>query len=58
MWIFILIISLLWAIHKWIYYRLTVEAILLYYAECGIELPDIDVIQKYRMKVAAEKIKR
>lgn len=53
----VLILLLLWMIHKWVYYRLTVAAILLYYAECGQELPDTDTIQKYRMKVAAESLK-
>lgn len=56
MWIIGLLL-LLWAIHKWIYYRLTVMAILLYLAECGYKIPDMDVIQKYRMEVARKSIK-
>lgn len=47
----ILILLLLWAVSKWIIYRLSFMAILLYYAECGLELPDHDKIQEYRLKV-------
>jgi len=57
MWKVMVILALLWAAHKWIYYRLTVMALLLYYAESGQELPDNDTIQKYRMKVATKSLK-
>lgn len=32
------------AVSKWLAYRLGVMAVLLYYAELGIELPDPDTI--------------
>ncbi len=38
------------AVSKWFSYRLGVMAILLYYAEAGIELPDPDTIRKYQTK--------
>lgn len=56
MWYLILILFLLWAGHKWVYWRLTTMALLLYYAECGQEHPDIDTIQKYRIKVAVKSL--
>lgn len=56
MWV-IWILTLLWTVHKWIYYRLTVKAILLYYAECGLEIPDNTVIQEYRIKVSEKCLK-
>lgn len=48
----ILVIALVIAISKWIVYRLSVMAVLLYYAECGQELPDHSTIQKYQTKAA------
>lgn len=47
----ILVIILLIAIVKWIMYRLGLLAVLLYYAECGHELPDQETIRKYQAKV-------
>lgn len=47
----ILIITLVIAISKWLIYRLSLMAILLYYAECGQELPNQSTIQQYQMKV-------
>ena len=38
------------ALLKWFMYRLGILAILLYYAECGQELPDQDTIRKYQAK--------
>ena len=46
----ILVIALVIAISKWIVYRLSVMAVLLYYAECGQEIPDNSTIQKYQTK--------
>ena len=48
----LLVIALVIAISKWIVYRLSVMAVLLYYAECGQELPDHSTIQKYQTKAA------
>ena len=45
-------VALVVAISKWIVYRLSFMAVLLYYAECGQEMPDHDTIQKYQTKVA------
>ncbi|MFQ7031976.1 MAG: hypothetical protein ACLRRJ_03445 [Clostridium sp.] len=39
------------AVSKWLAYRLGVMAVLLYYAELGIGLPDPDTIRKYQAKV-------
>lgn len=47
----ILLILLLWAASKWLLYRLSFMAILLYFAECGIELPNTKQIQEYRIKI-------
>ncbi len=52
MWTVFLCVVLIWAVSKWMTYKLSVLAILLYYADCGIELPDTNTIQKYRLKVA------
>ena len=46
-----LAVALAVAILKWLIYRLGVLAILLYYAESGLELPDQDTIRKYQTKV-------
>lgn len=47
----ILIITLVIAISKWLIYRLSLMAILLYYAERGQELPNQSTIRQYQMKV-------
>lgn len=47
----ILAAALVVAASKWFIYRLGVLAILLYYAESGLELPDQDTIRKYQTKV-------
>lgn len=52
----ILLLLLIWAILKWFLYWLSVQAILLYFAECGMELPDEQEIQKYRLKVARKSL--
>lgn len=52
----ILILLLLVAAMKWLYYRLCVMAILLYFAECGIELPDAAKIQEYCIKAARKQL--
>ena len=49
--IVILVIALIIAILKWISYKVSTLAILLYYAECGFDLPDLDTIRKYQTKV-------
>lgn len=49
-----LIAILLIALSKWAIYRLSVVAILLYYAEHGVELPSTEIIQKYRMKTVTK----
>lgn len=48
----LLVITLVVAISKWIAYRLSFMAVLLYYAECGQEIPDNSTIQKYQTKAA------
>lgn len=50
----LLVIILIISISKWIVYRLSFMGVLLYYAECGQELPDNSTIQKYQIKVALE----
>lgn len=47
----VLVILLVVAIIKWLMYRLGLLAVLLYYAECGHELPDQETIRKYQAKV-------
>ena len=54
----IIVLLLLWVTHKWIYYKLTVMAIFLYYTESGMELPSNDMIQKYRIKIATKSLRR
>lgn len=41
---------LVFAVSKWIVYRFSMMAVLLYYGELGLELPSLDIIQEYRMK--------
>ena len=48
----IFLILLVLAIAKAIYWKLCFKGILLYMAECGNALPDINVIKKYTKKVA------
>lgn len=47
-----LMVLLLHTTAKWIIYKLSVEAILLYFAEQGADLPDMQTIQEYRIRVA------
>lgn len=47
----VLVIALVIVISKWLIYRLSLMAILLYYAEHGQELPNQSTIQQYQMKV-------
>lgn len=49
--IMILAWLLLIAVSKWVVYKISIMAILLYFAELGYELPDKYMIQKYRDKV-------
>lgn len=50
---FLILVGLLvLASSKWTIYRLSAMAILQYYGELGLELPSLDTIQKYRIKVA------
>lgn len=51
-----LIVMLLYASLKWAIYRLSVMAILLYFAELGYELPDKQTMQKYREKVLKKEL--
>lgn len=56
MWTIVLIGLLFWAITKWFMWRLSFMAVLLYYADCGMELPDAKIIQKYQVKVVEKYI--
>lgn len=51
----ILVLLLIYAISKWIMWRIYLHAVLLYYAERGIELPDTNEIREYSMKVIQKK---
>jgi len=53
----ILTLALLYALSKWIIWRLSTLAVLLYYGESGRELPDAATIQKYRIKVAMKSLR-
>ena len=53
----LLVIALLFAVSKWIIWRLSFMAVLLYYGERGQELPDPDVIQKYQTEAALRLLK-
>ena len=46
-----LAVALITAVAKWINYKLARMAVLLYYAESGLELPDSAVIRRYMQKV-------
>ena len=48
--IVVLGVLLLYAILKWMMCRLSIAALLLYYIECGLEMPSYDTIQEYRIK--------
>ena len=48
----LLILALLITVSKWIVWRISFMAVLLYYAECGQEIPDNSTIQKYQTKAA------
>ena len=52
----LLVIALVIAISKWIVYRLSVMAVLLYYGECGQELPTAEMIRKYQTKAALKSL--
>ena len=52
----ILICLLVLAVSKWITYRFSMMAILLYYGELGLELPSLDTIQKYRIKAVRKEL--
>ncbi|MDO4326286.1 MAG: hypothetical protein Q4E24_09700 [bacterium] len=56
MWTVLLVMMLFVAITKWIMWRLYFLAVLLYYAECGIELPDTKKIREYSMKAAKKSL--
>lgn len=47
----LLIVMLIWSIAKWLMWRISFMAVLLYYAECGQELPDTRAIKQYQEKV-------
>ena len=47
---------LLIAVSKWVVYRLSTMAILLYFAELGQELPSKQTIQKYQEKVIKKEL--
>ena len=52
MWAILLVAALLLSVAKWLMWRLYFTAVLLYYAESGIELPSTEKIQEYSMKAA------
>lgn len=52
----LLAIALVLAITKWIMWRLNFLAVLLYFAECGQELPDASKIQEYSLKAAKKEL--
>ena len=54
----ILVIALVIAISKWIVYRLSVMAVLLYYGKRGQELLTAETIQKYQTKAALKSLGR
>lgn len=56
MWYVILILLLIVVVMKMLYYKLCIMAILLYFAECGIELPDAAKIQEYCIKAARKQL--
>lgn len=56
MWVAILAIALLYAVLKWFMWRISFLAVLLYFAECGIDLPDVKKIQEYQNKVIRKEL--
>ncbi len=52
----ILVVALLYAVSKWIMFKLSTAAILLYFAESGVELPDVAKIREYQLKVAMKSL--
>ncbi len=46
----LLVIITVYAVLKAVSYKISVSAILLYYSECGVDLPSDEAIQKYTMK--------
>lgn len=48
----LLVLALLIAVSKWIVWRISFMAVLLYYGECGRELPTAETIRKYQTKAA------
>lgn len=46
----LLILALLITVSKWIVWRISFMAVLLYYGECGQELPTAEMIRKYQTK--------
>ena len=48
----LLVLALLIAVSKWIVWRISFMAVLLYYGECGQELPTAETIRKYQTKAA------
>ena len=51
MWMWIVICALMISLIKWIIYKISFMAVLLYYGEKGIEMPAVGVIQEYQLKV-------
>jgi hypothetical protein len=49
--IFIVALFAIYASLKWMTWRFNCQAVLLYYAESGCDLPDGATIRKYRLKV-------
>lgn len=49
--IILLSILLLYAILKWMIYKMSTMAVLLYFAERGQELPSIQTLRRYQKKI-------
>ncbi len=47
----IIVILLAYSLMKWFLWKINFEAILLYYSESGLELPEPEIIREYRVKV-------
>ena len=54
----LLVLALLIAVSKWIVWRISFMAVLLYYGERGQELPTAETIQKYQTKAALKSLGR
>ena len=48
----LMVCIIIWLVSKWLIYKLSLMAILLYYGEKGLELPSYSIIQEYRLKAA------